>query len=165
MPENGVFSCVPFCLRSLRRFERCGVTCAFGKNLMWRFLTRVFRVKREHFSYLLRSCRYSGKILVLKNPTKMLIYSTKSIQCPLDIATLDIAAALPIATSNPVTNLHQSIKSDLGCKDLKYQLPAACGIVMKRVKFLLLFLLFSTSTTLTTLTTLTNSTTQSLQPP
>ena len=21
--ENGVFSCVPFCLRSLRRFERC----------------------------------------------------------------------------------------------------------------------------------------------
>ena len=25
-----------------------------------------------------------------------------AIQCPLDIATLDIAAALPIATSNPI---------------------------------------------------------------
>ena len=23
MPENGVFSCVPFCLGSLSRFERC----------------------------------------------------------------------------------------------------------------------------------------------
>ena len=24
VPENGVFYCVPFCLRSLRHFERCG---------------------------------------------------------------------------------------------------------------------------------------------
>ena len=24
MPENGAFSCVLFCLRSLERFERCG---------------------------------------------------------------------------------------------------------------------------------------------
>ena len=44
-----------------------------------------------------------------------------SIQCPLDIATLDIAAALPIATSTPVTNLRQYINSDLGYNDLKIQ--------------------------------------------
>ena len=27
VPENGVFSCVPFCLRSLRRFARCVLFC------------------------------------------------------------------------------------------------------------------------------------------
>ena len=43
------------------------------------------------------------------------------IQCPLDIATLDIVAALPIATSTPVTNLRQYINSDLGYNDLKIQ--------------------------------------------
>ena len=43
------------------------------------------------------------------------------IQCPLDIATLDIAAALAIATSTPVTNLRQYINSDLGYTDLKFQ--------------------------------------------
>ena len=43
-----------------------------------------------------------------------------SIQCPLDIATLDIAAALPIATSTPVTNLRQYINSNLGYNDLKF---------------------------------------------
>ena len=42
------------------------------------------------------------------------------VQCPLDIATLDIAAALPIATSTPVTNLRQYINSDLGYNDLKF---------------------------------------------
>ena len=46
---------------------------------------------------------------------------SKYIQCPLDIATLDIAAALPIATSTPVTNLRQYINSDLGYNDLKIQ--------------------------------------------
>ena len=35
--------------------------------------------------------------------------------------TLDIAAALPIATSSPVTNLRQYINSDLGFSDLKIQ--------------------------------------------
>ena len=39
----------------------------------------------------------------------------------LDIATLDIAAALPIATSTSVTNLRQYINSDLGYNDLKIQ--------------------------------------------
>ena len=37
------------------------------------------------------------------------------------IATLDKAAALPIATSSPVTSLHQFINSDLGYSDLKIQ--------------------------------------------
>ena len=41
------------------------------------------------------------------------------IQCPLYIATLDIAAALPIATSTPVTDLCQCINSDLGYNDLE----------------------------------------------
>ena len=45
-----------------------------------------------------------------------------SIQWPLDIATLDKAAALPIATSTLVTNLRQYINSDLGYNDLKFQL-------------------------------------------
>ena len=44
------------------------------------------------------------------------------LQCPLDITTLDKAAALPIATSNPATNLRQYINSDLGYNDLKFQL-------------------------------------------
>ena len=44
------------------------------------------------------------------------------IQCPLDITTLDKAAALPIATSTPATNLRQYINSDLGYNDLKFQL-------------------------------------------
>ena len=43
-----------------------------------------------------------------------------AIQCPLDIATLDIAAALAIATSTPVTDLRQYINSDLGYNDLKF---------------------------------------------
>ena len=44
------------------------------------------------------------------------------VQCPLDITTLDKAAALLIATSNPATNLRQYINSDLGYNDLKFQL-------------------------------------------
>ena len=44
------------------------------------------------------------------------------VQCPLDITTLDKAAALPIATSTPATNLRQYINSDLGYNDLKFQL-------------------------------------------
>ena len=38
----------------------------------------------------------------------------------LDIATLDIAAALPITTSISVTNLRQYINSDLGHNYLKF---------------------------------------------
>ena len=41
------------------------------------------------------------------------------IQCLLDKGTLDIAAALVIATSTTVTNLRQYINSDLGYNDFK----------------------------------------------
>ena len=41
------------------------------------------------------------------------------VQCPLDIATLDKAAALPIATSTPVTDLRHYINSNLVYNDLK----------------------------------------------
>ena len=41
------------------------------------------------------------------------------IQCPLDIETLDKAAALDLATSKAVTDLRQYINSDLGFSDLK----------------------------------------------
>ena len=44
------------------------------------------------------------------------------VQCPLDKATLDIAAALPITTSTAVTDLRQYINSDLGYNDFKFQL-------------------------------------------
>ena len=42
------------------------------------------------------------------------------IQCPLDIATLDIAAALLIVTSTPVTDLRHYINSNLVYNDLKF---------------------------------------------
>ena len=38
----------------------------------------------------------------------------------MDIATLDIAAALPIATSTLVAKLRQYINSDLGYNDLEF---------------------------------------------
>ena len=40
----------------------------------------------------------------------------------MSIATLDVAAALPISTSTPVTNLCQYMNSDLGYNDFKFQL-------------------------------------------
>ena len=42
------------------------------------------------------------------------------LQCPLDIATLDKAAALDVATATRVTDLRQYINSDLGYSDLKF---------------------------------------------
>ena len=47
-------------------------------------------------------------------------FSFIKLQCPVDKATLDIAAALAIATSTAVTNLRQYINSDLGYNDLKF---------------------------------------------
>ena len=41
------------------------------------------------------------------------------IQCPLDIETLDKAAALDLATATPLTDLRQYINSNLGFSDLK----------------------------------------------
>ena len=43
------------------------------------------------------------------------------VQCPLYIATFDIAAALPIATSTPVTDLRHYINSNLVYNDLKFR--------------------------------------------
>ena len=42
------------------------------------------------------------------------------IQCPLDIATLDKAAALPIAAGTRVTDLRHYINKDLGYSDRKF---------------------------------------------
>ena len=42
------------------------------------------------------------------------------VQCPLDIATLDKAAALDIATATRVTDLRHYINSDLGYSDRKF---------------------------------------------
>ena len=46
--------------------------------------------------------------------------SFEDIQCPLDIATLDKAAALAKATATRVTDLRQYINSDLGYSTLKF---------------------------------------------
>ena len=62
--------------------------------------------------------RQMSLVKLVKNSRTLLFIL---IQCPLDIATLDKAAALPIATSTPVTNLRQYINSDLGYNDLKFQ--------------------------------------------
>ena len=40
MPENGVFSCVPFCLRSLGRFARCVPELQWFKNTIRLFCDR-----------------------------------------------------------------------------------------------------------------------------
>ena len=42
------------------------------------------------------------------------------IQCPLDIQTLDKAAALPIAAATRVTDLRQYINSNLAYSNLKF---------------------------------------------
>ena len=58
--------------------------------------------------------------IILPNSRHVSSIKQERVQCPLDIATLDIAAALPIATSTPVTNLRQYINSDLGYNELKF---------------------------------------------
>ena len=42
------------------------------------------------------------------------------VQCPLDIAALDLAAALPITTSTPVTDIRHYINSNLVNNGLKF---------------------------------------------
>ena len=44
----------------------------------------------------------------------------EAIQCPLDIPTLDKAAALPIAAATRVTDLRQYINSNLAYSGLKF---------------------------------------------
>ena len=65
---------------------------------------------------------FMGPTLREKAPYEMALNSVPEIwciQCPLDIATLDKAAALPIATSTPVTDLRHYINSNLVYNDLK----------------------------------------------
>ena len=45
----------------------------------------------------------------------------QEIQCPLDIATLDIAVALPIATSTTATDLRHYINNNLVYNDLRFR--------------------------------------------
>ena len=47
---------------------------------------------------------------------------SRDVQCPLDIQTLDKAAALPIAAATGVTDLRQYINSNLVFRDLNYGL-------------------------------------------
>ena len=51
--------------------------------------------------------------------TKTLALKQKVVQCPLDIETLDKAAALDLATATPLTDLRQYINSNLGFRDLE----------------------------------------------
>ena len=51
----------------------------------------------------------------------------------MDITTLDIAAALPIATSTPVTNLGQFINSDLGYNNLDFSV--FCSKIVTVISF------------------------------
>ena len=53
-------------------------------------------------------------------PTKFFFRFTMEIQCPLDIPTLDKAAALPIAAATRVTDLRQYINSNLAYSGLKF---------------------------------------------
>ena len=48
-----------------------------------------------------------------------LVHQRSLIQCPLDIETLDKAAALDLATATPLTDLRQYINSNLGFRDLE----------------------------------------------
>ena len=50
----------------------------------------------------------------------MEVWKAIIVQWPLDIATLDIAAALTIATSTHVTDLRHYINSNLVYNDLKF---------------------------------------------
>ena len=51
------------------------------------------------------------------------------LQCPLEMATLDIAAALSIATSTPVTEASRYIQCALYCASLQFQLRRTQGDV------------------------------------
>ena len=78
----------------------------------------IFKFKAFYGGYI-----YSNNYVIIPQNLYVIIICPYDfgIQCPLDIATLYIAAALPIATSIPVTNLRQYINSDLGYNDFKFQ--------------------------------------------
>ena len=119
----------------MSRPTEANLDCAFVKN------TLVFVVLKNKGSpgphwppfttppaMLIKVCLYFALFIVrsvcLLSLNVNIIWNTCSslkVQCPLYIATWDIAAALPIATSTPVTNLRQYINSDLGYTNLKFQ--------------------------------------------
>ena len=47
MPESGVFSCVPFCLRSLGQFARCNMPDFYGIVLYVLCIRALFLRKTE----------------------------------------------------------------------------------------------------------------------
>ena len=57
--------------------------------------------KYASYNFLLNSLSQINDILVFFLDNFLSLFQ-KQIQCPLDITTLDIAAALPIATSTPM---------------------------------------------------------------
>ena len=59
-------------------------------------------------------------MLPIKIVRKYVVLTCTIVQCPLDIATLDKAAALAIATAARVTDLRHYIYSDLGYSDRKF---------------------------------------------
>ena len=70
MAENGVFSCVPFCLRSLGRFERCGITYCSLLGILGGYLIVVtlvafdVQIKRKtltHFAVDNQACDLERK--------------------------------------------------------------------------------------------------------
>ena len=67
--------------------------------------TFIFKLLKDFVS--IRKARQESKVFAL--------------QCPLDIATSDIAAALPIATSNPVTDLRHYINNNFVYNDLIFR--------------------------------------------
>ena len=69
----------------------------------------------RHFINLLNHLNFAASLV------QNLSLAYKLVQCPLDIATLDLAAALSIATSTPVTNLCHYINSNLVYNDLRIQ--------------------------------------------
>ena len=72
---------------------------------------------------VLRVVDAANQVENLQYPSYVKLSKTNNpnvIQCPLDIATLDIAAALAIATATPATDLRHYINSDLGYSDRKF---------------------------------------------
>ena len=91
----------------VRAGSRCGLSNENIDSLVyfsWDSFSQSWHATRKHFTIKM---------------ARSLCIST--VQCPLDIATLDLAAALPIATSTPVTNLCHYINSNLVYNDLRIQ--------------------------------------------
>ena len=100
-----------------------------GTNLSWRSkhqLTKAWPCKSARSHTMNRkfvfatSAIHVGVVSVI-DISLFPMFILNPLQCPLDITTLDIATALPIATSTPVTNLCHYIKSNLVYNNLRIQ--------------------------------------------